>query len=171
MPPPHKGRRHLCARRGTTLIHLSYYRQTFIAPLTREYGSFYGSNPEIPEIAAIGFQRNGSEASSLSALTGSHQPPALWKARNNYYSSSMPLVLCCDHKKNSRPKSSCFIFQVIFIIFTNSRSQVTLPGRLFLPRDSGPALWRHRKEPLHRFQAHRLDGQWKAPWRRSVPPA
>jgi hypothetical protein len=34
--------------------------------------------------------RNSSEASSSSALTGSHHPPALWKARNDYYSSSQP---------------------------------------------------------------------------------
>lgn len=38
--------------------------------------------------------RNGSEASSSSVPTGSHQPPALCKARNNYYSSSLPLKLC-----------------------------------------------------------------------------
>src|SRR5512133_2329155 len=52
-----------------------------LTPLTREIGSDYC------------IHRNGSKASSSSVLTGSHHPPALWKARNNYYSSSQPLKL------------------------------------------------------------------------------
>jgi hypothetical protein len=51
------------------------------SPLTREDGPGYSVH------------RNGSKASSSSVLTGSHHPPALWKARNDYYSSSQPLLI------------------------------------------------------------------------------
>jgi hypothetical protein len=42
-------------------------------------------------------------------LTGSHHPPALWKARNDYYSSSQPFKIIGQFRKISRIKSSCFI--------------------------------------------------------------
>jgi len=56
-------------------------QRTSLAPFTRENGSDYS------------IHRNGSKASSSSVLTGSHHPPALWKARNDYYSSSQPLLI------------------------------------------------------------------------------
>ena len=59
-----------------------------ITPLTREDGSGYSVH------------RNGSKASSSSVLTGSHHPPALWKARNDYYSSSQPLKLYVSVEKS-----------------------------------------------------------------------
>jgi hypothetical protein len=43
--------------------------------------------------AGYSVHRNGSKASSSFVLTGSHHPPALWKARNDYYSSSQPLQI------------------------------------------------------------------------------
>jgi hypothetical protein len=61
-----------------------------ITPLTREDGSDYW------------FHRNGSKASSSSVLTGSHHPPALWKARNDYYSSSQPLLISAILEKSNR---------------------------------------------------------------------
>jgi hypothetical protein len=60
------------------------------SPLTRENGSDYS------------FHRNGSKASSSSVLTGSHHPPALWKARNDYYSSSQPLYIFAILEKSNR---------------------------------------------------------------------
>jgi hypothetical protein len=44
-------------------------------------------------------------------LTGSHHPPALWKTRNDYYSSSQPFKIIGQFRKINRIKSSCFILK------------------------------------------------------------
>jgi hypothetical protein len=53
------------------------------------------SLPPVTWVDGAGYyiHRSGSKASSSSVLTGSHHPPALWKARNDYYSSSQPLQI------------------------------------------------------------------------------
>jgi len=67
--------------RGTTQFADQKFPERPRAPVTWVDGSGYI------------IHRNGSKASSSSVLTGSHHPPALWKARNDYYSSSQPLQI------------------------------------------------------------------------------
>jgi hypothetical protein len=71
--------------------------------LTRENGSGYS------------FHRNGSKASSSSVLTGLHQPPALWKARNDYYSSSQPLLISAILGKAGRQSQDVLFFGRLFL--------------------------------------------------------
>jgi len=81
MPPPQTGAKAFDALAVPPFSLFEESRKASLTPVTWVDGAGYC------------IHRNGSKASSSSVLTGSHHPPALWKARNDYYSSSQPLQI------------------------------------------------------------------------------